>query len=230
MLVVKNLKKNFGSKKVLKGVDFKAEKGKITVLCGPNGAGKTTLIRIILKLMKYDEGEVSLSTDFNKIGFIFHKDILFSDITLKENLLFFTKVKRKNINKEIFDKYLNLFNLKNDLNTKLSKYSSGMKRKAELLRVILEEPEFMILDEPTANLDPLVKIEIRELLKKLNSEKNITIFMTSHNLDEVEKIGDKILILNNGKIAWTGDKKILEEEKLELEEKFLEIVRGGKNE
>ncbi len=229
MLKVKDVKKKFGSKKVLQGVNFQAQDGKITVLCGPNGAGKTTLIRIILKLMKQDEGEIRISTNLKNIGFVFHKDILFTDITLKENLLFFTKVKQKQINKEILNKYLDLFNLKDDYNTKLSKYSSGMKRKGELLRVILEEPEFMILDEPTANLDPLVKVEIRELLMKLNSEKDITIFMTSHNLDEVEKIGDKILILNAGKIVWEGDKKILENEKIDLEKKFLEIVRGGEN-
>jgi len=196
MLKVERVKKNFGEKSVLKGVDFRAEKGEITVLCGPNAAGKTTLIRIILNIMRKNDGRVEIKVDSNEIAFMFHKEVLFSDITLKENLKFFTKARSKNINAGLLDKYLRLFELEAELNNRVSKFSSGMKKKAELLRVIIEEPKFMILDEPTSNLDPLSKIEIREILKKINKDKNCTILMTSHNLDEVEKIGDKILILD----------------------------------
>ncbi len=227
MLVLKNIKKSFGSKKVLKGVNFHAERGKITVLCGPNGAGKTTLIRIILRLLREDEGSLNIDTSYSSIGFIFHNDILFKELTLKENIKFFLKSKKKALREEMLKKYLLFFKLDGDFDTKISKFSAGMKRKAELLRVILEEPEFLILDEPTSNLDPLVKVEIRKLLLELNRKEGLTIFMTSHNLDEVEKIGDKILILNDGIISWEGERETLEKEGVELEDKFLEVVKGG---
>lgn len=230
MLKVEGVKKNFGEKSVLKGVDFKAGEGEITVLCGQNAAGKTTLIRILLNIMRKDDGRVEIKVDSNEIAFMFHKEVLFPDITLKENLKFFIKARSKNTNEGLLDKYLKLFELKAELNNRISKFSSGMKKKAELLRVIIEEPKFMILDEPTANLDPLSKIEVREILKKINKDKNCTIFMTSHNLDEVEKIGDKILILDKGKIGWEGDMEMLKREKMDMEEKFLEVVKGRKDE
>jgi ABC-2 type transport system ATP-binding protein len=224
MIEMKNVRKKIFDKEVLKRINLIIPPKQITAICGPNGAGKTTIIRIILKLIKNDEGTIEYGCNLNDISFQLHKICLFPELTLKENISFFLKVKGKNLDKDYLNKYLSIFSLKKELNKKVSSFSEGMVKKADLLRVILERPRFLILDEPTSNLDPKSKVDMRNILKELVEYENATVFLTSHLLNEIEKLADKTIILDKGIIKWHGSMVLLEKENIDLESKYIEIL------
>jgi ABC-2 type transport system ATP-binding protein len=224
MIEMKNVRKKIFDKKVLNGIDLFIPPRQITAICGPNGAGKTTIIRIILKLIKNDEGTIEYGCNLNDISFQLHKICLFPELTLKENINYFLKVKGKNMDKDYLYKYLNIFSLEKELKKKVSSFSEGMAKKADLLRVVLEKPRFLILDEPTSNLDPISKVNVRNILKELVEYENTTVFLTSHLLNEIEKLADQTIILNEGAIKWQGSMELFEKESTDLESKYIEIL------
>lgn len=226
MIKIEKICKNIGTKQVLNNIDFSITPGQIVALCGPNGVGKTTLVRVILKIISPDSGTVSYSIPLNSISFLLHSKSLFGDLTLKENIDFFLKVKGTPLNSHSLEKYLDILSLENDLNSKVSTFSEGMTQKADLLRALLENPEILILDEPTSHLDPMGKIEVRKLLKNVVKEEGKSILLTSHLLHEIEKIADKVLILSSGKIRWKGELTSLLEDNIDLESKYVEILSG----
>jgi len=233
MIKLCNISKKIGSKKVIQNLSLDILKNRITAICGPNGAGKTTIIRMILKLVNLDSGLVKYGTNLNQISFLFHNSCLFSDLTLKENISFFMESKGIRLDLKKLYKVSEELNLEKDINRKISTFSQGMIQKADLIRALMENPEFLILDEPTANLDPEGKVKVREILKKKVKNNDLTVLLTSHLLDEVERLADYVYIINLGELCWHGGvKEDLAEENIDLESKFIEILnsKGDRNE
>jgi ABC-2 type transport system ATP-binding protein len=226
MVNLESISKNIGTKEVLQNVDLSISPGQIAALCGPNGAGKTTIVRIILKVISPDSGTIKYSIPLNSISFLLHSRSLFGDLTLKENIDFFLKIKGIPLNSYSLEKYLNILSLEKDFKAKVSTFSEGMAQKADILRALLEKPDILILDEPTSHLDPMGKIEVRKLLKNLVKEEGTSILLTSHLLHEIEKIADDVLILSSGKIRWRGVISSLIKDNVDLESKYVEIISG----
>lgn len=229
MIRLEKIVKSIRNKQVLKGIDLSVSHGKITALCGPNGAGKTTLVRILLKLVQPDSGNVNYSLPMKSISFMLHNNSLFEDLTLIENINFFLGIKGIAMDPHCLDKYLNILSLQDELRKKVSTFSKGMSQKADLLRALMEKPEVLLLDEPTSHLDPIGKIELRKLFRDLVEKDGMAILFTSHLLLEVEKIADDVVILAEGETKWRGELKSLLENGLDLETKFIEIISGKGN-
>lgn len=229
MIELENISKKIGLKEVLQNLSLNISKGKITAICGPNGAGKTTLIRIILNLICKDNGFIKYYVNLDDISFLFHKDCLFPDLTLKENLEFFLASKGMKLDQNKLIKYSTELDLKHEIKKKISTFSQGMIRKADLIRALMENPKLLILDEPTSDLDPIGKVKIREILKKKIKEQDLTIMLTSHLLSEVEKLADYIYIINKGQLYWEGNIQDIKKDNVDLESKFIELINYGVN-
>ncbi|RAJ08520.1 ABC-2 type transport system ATP-binding protein [Chitinophaga skermanii] len=201
----------FGKHKVLQQVSLNMPKGSIYGFLGPNGAGKTTTIRLLLGLLKPTQGEVllfneSLSTHripmLQKIGSLIEMPSLYLHLTGRENLR--NACILRNIPYAKIDEVLALVRLTKDANRKVKEYSLGMKQRLGLAIALLPDPSLLILDEPTNGLDPNGIIEMRELLKQLNRERGISIFISSHLLSEMEKVATHIGIIHHGRMMFQG--------------------------
>lgn len=215
LIEIQNLKKHYnnGKLKALDGIDVSIEKGKIYGLIGPNGAGKTTFVKLILgasfptcgniTINNYPAGSVEA---YKLIGYVCEKNALPLTETLYEYLFdaaSLSGIKRENI-PHIIDNKLAEFKLAEFKLAKLKSFSSGMKKKAQIIAALLTKPEILILDEPTANLDPVIRFEIIDYIKELSDKDDVTIIICSHNLDELEKIIDNVIMINKGKLIVEG--------------------------
>lgn len=197
-----NVSKYFGTKKVLDGVSFSVGKNDIFGYLGPNGSGKTTSIRLILELLHPDAGKVSLFQNSytpkmlrNKIGFCLDEEGLYPDLTAGQNLEFYDRVfhapeNRKKRIEELLDKV----GLLTEKDIPVSNFSKGMKRRLGIARALINNPELLILDEPTNGLDPDGQKEIKQIIQTM--AEHTTVFFSSHNLNDVEEVCNKIAILN----------------------------------
>lgn len=221
---IRNVKKILGNREVLKGISFDVEKREIFGYLGPNGAGKTTTIRILLGLLQADSGSLSiLGQDINlsetrmKIGFVLDKDGLYDNMTAEENLKFYSRIYRLSEASAKFDKLLRMVNLDDRAKDKVSTYSRGMRQRLTLARAMVHDPEVLVMDEPTAGVDPSGQIEIRQIMLDIAHRGNKTIFLSSHNLDEVQRICNRIALIDRGEIKLYG----------ELEDLRQKMGRGG---
>lgn len=217
---LESINKSIGERNILKSVCFHAQKGDIFGLLGPNGAGKTTTIRVILGLLKPTGGNLYLfgkrvnsdSRPHNsKIGFVLDKHGFYNNLSANENLYIYGKLyglDRTTIKKRI-DLLINLLGLQNRLNDTVKTYSKGMCQKLAIARSLLHQPDILILDEPTSGLDPTMQVEIRNLIEKLSKEQEMTILLSSHNLDEVERISNRIAIIASGQVKVFDEKNKL---------------------
>ncbi|WP_297520553.1 ABC transporter ATP-binding protein [uncultured Clostridium sp.] len=231
-LKVENVEKNFKSNKILNSISFNIKQSEIVGVIGPSGAGKTTLIKIIMGMEKADNGLVELlgykipnREVLGKIGYMAQADALYLDLSAKENLKFFGQmylVPKKELVDRI--KYLaKLLNLEDHLNKKVKSFSGGMKRRLSLALTLLQNPEFLILDEPTVGIDPQLRLDIWEELNKFKA-KGKSILVTTHVMDEAEKC-DRIILLGNGEILEDGSPKELKDKYgvASVEEVFLKV-------
>lgn len=204
ILETKDLTKTYGSKNVVNSVNLHIAKGDIYGFIGKNGAGKTTLMRLVLGLAFPTSGEIKLfgNTDLSKerarIGSLIEAPGLFKNCSAYENLKRFS-ILYGGTDEEIKD-LLKLVGLEDTGNKKAGVFSLGMKQRLGIAIALLGKPEFLVLDEPINGLDPAGIKEIRNLLLKLNKERNITIFIASHLIDELAKIATKYGIINNGNL------------------------------
>ncbi|ENQ3077057.1 ABC transporter ATP-binding protein [Bacillus cereus] len=212
VLNIKGLHKRYKDKHVLKGIDLTIKKGEIFGLLGPNGAGKSTLFKIILGLIEADEGSVEvLGADIkknridilSKTGSLIEAPSFYDHLSGYENLLIVSKMKNMN-DKEHVKELLNLFKLYEDRNRAFKKYSLGMKQRLGLAAAFMNNPQLLILDEPTNGLDPQGVYEVKELIKQAPSIFNSTIILSSHILSEVEQMADHIGIIHKGEIKYQG--------------------------
>jgi ABC-type multidrug transport system ATPase subunit len=208
----KNLTHGFSSSEnVLSNINLQVPEGSIYGFLGPNGAGKTTTLRLILGLLKKQTGNISIfNKPFNlnrieilqKTGSLIETPSLYGHLTARENLTVSQKIYQ--CPKERMTEVLKLVGLENTGKKKTSQFSLGMKQRLSVAVALLPDPSLLILDEPTNGLDPNGIIEIRELLKRLNKEKGITILVSSHLLSEIEKLVTHVGIINRGQMMFQG--------------------------
>jgi len=209
---IKNVKKTLGNREVLKGISFDVEMGDIFGYLGPNGAGKTTTIRILLGLFQADFGkleilgqDIKLSETRNKIGFVLDADGLYDNMTAEENMEYYARIYGLfKANKRIRE-LLDMVELGNRAKDRVNTYSKGMRQRLALARAMVHDPEVLILDEPTSGVDPSGQIEIRQIMIEMARKKNKTIFLSSHNLDEVQRICNRIALIDRGEIKLYGE-------------------------
>lgn len=208
VLEVKNINKFFGKKQILKDISFDIEEGEILGFVGPNGSGKTTTIKIILGLQKASSGEVyingkNIKENFEnaiiKVGAIVESPDMYMYLSGLDNLKLVANY--YNISHDKIDSIVEFVGLKDRIKDTVSKYSLGMRQRLGIAQAILNKPNLLIVDEPTNGLDPSGIIEFRKMLKELAKKEKISIFISSHNLAEIENICDKVLLINEGEIV-----------------------------
>lgn len=217
IIEIKNMSKNFKNKKLYNDFSLEIEANTVHAIVGPNGSGKTSLLRILTGLYKEDKGSVIVHGDH---AMLLENDYLYEDKTGIDNIdiygLYFG-YKGKG-----YKKYSDLLGISDDLERKVSTYSKGMKRKLSLLIIALMNPDIVFLDEATSGVDPISRVQIRDLIKILK-DKGKTIVITSHDLSEIEKVADKVTMIKNGKILFTKNIDDIKGES--LEELFIEEGR-----
>ena len=235
-----NLSKTYKSKKAVRNINFKINENEIMGLLGPNGCGKTTTIGMILGLLKPTSGKVfinGLDIEKNKIS-ILHKMNFISPyielpkkLTVRQNLIVYGKLYNiQNLDDQI--KYLsNKLRLDVLLDKITGELSSGQKNRVSLAKALINNPTVLLLDEPTASLDPETGDFVRTFLENYKKEKKISILLASHNMDEVKRLCSSVLMMKDGAIVDSGtpDDLIKKHGRKNLEEVFLELVRN-KNE
>lgn len=210
---VKDLKKNYGDFQALKGISFEVEKGEILGFLGPNGAGKTTTMKILTGFIRSTSGKAEVlgykSSEGHlemrsKVGYLAEHNPLYHEMIVKEYLEYIGELSgldKKNI-KSRLKKVVYECGLSEKIASPIHTLSKGFKQRVGLASVLIHDPEILILDEPTAGLDPNQMIEIRQLIKELGEEK--TVILCSHHLAEVEKTCNRVVIINHGKIVAAG--------------------------
>ena len=231
-----NLSKSYKSKQAVNNINFKINENEIVGLLGPNGCGKTTTIGMILGLLKPTSGQVlinGIDIEKNKISLL-HKMNFISPyielpkkLTVKQNLTVYGKLYNINNLNDRIDYLSNKLRLNNLLDKITGELSSGQKNRVSLAKALINEPTVLLLDEPTASLDPETGDFIRTFLENYKKEKKIAVLLASHNMDEVKRLCGTVLMMNDGNIIDRGapDNLIKKYGRKNLEEVFLELVR-----
>ena len=208
VLELKNVSKSFGKRKVIDNLNLEVQEGEIYGFLGPNGSGKTTTIKMILKLISSDSGEIKVNgydttKEFEKamecIGAIVENPDLYKYMSGIDNLRLHARI--RNIDEKRIEEVLELVELKEREKDKVSKYSLGMKQRLGLALTLLHKPKVLILDEPTNGLDPAGIKKLRDILKEISHQEGVAVFVSSHILSEMQLMCDKVAVLDNGKIV-----------------------------
>ncbi|MCX6748762.1 MAG: ATP-binding cassette domain-containing protein [Candidatus Pacearchaeota archaeon] len=237
IIQVKNLVKRYGEFIAVNDVSFDVKKGEVFAFLGPNGAGKTTTIKMLTTLLHPNSGEIKVNgfspvKEQDKVrhsfGIVFQDPSLDDELTAYENLDFhgvLYNVKQEIRKQRIPEllKLVELFERKDDL---VKTFSGGMKRRLEIARGLIHHPKILFLDEPSIGLDPQTRNFLWSYIKKLNQKENMTVFLTTHYMEEADKIADRIAIIDNGKIVKIGTPKELKKDtdSSTLEEAFLKLT------
>ena len=208
VLELKNVSKSFGKRKIIDNLNLEVQEGEIYGFLGPNGSGKTTTIKMILKLISSDSGEIKVNgydttKEFEKamecIGAIVENPDLYKYMSGIDNLRLHARI--RNISEERIQEVLELVELKGREKDKVGKYSLGMKQRLGLALTLLHKPKVLILDEPTNGLDPAGIKTLRDILKEISHKEGVAVFVSSHILSEMQLMCDKVAVLDYGKIV-----------------------------
>jgi ABC-2 type transport system ATP-binding protein len=208
---VVNISKSYGDQKALDAVSFSVKKGEIVGFLGPNGAGKSTLMKILTTYITADEGSAAVNgfdVNFNQksvqlsVGYLPEHNPLYLDLYVREYLAFNADVFK--VEKSRINDVIELTGLTSESHKKIGQLSKGYRQRVGLANALLHNPDVLILDEPTTGLDPNQLVEIRNVIKNVGKDK--TVFLSTHIMQEVEAICDRVIIINNGKIVT--DKKL----------------------
>ncbi len=218
ILTVENLVKTYKDVVAVNDISFSVKRGSLFAFLGPNGAGKSTTINVITTLLDKNSGTVKLNGETDekyfreKLGVVFQNNVLDDVLTVKENLLYrgalYLKTKEKVV--ERYSELSEFLNLKEFENQRFKTLSGGQKRRTEIARALFANPEILLLDEPTTGLDPETRKIVWEVIEKLKNEKGITIFLTTHYMEEAAN-ADHVVIINKGKIMVQGTPAYLKE-------------------
>ena len=232
-----NLSKSYNSKQAVNDINFKINENEIVGLLGPNGCGKTTTIGMMLGLLKPTNGQVlinGMDIEKNKISLL-HKMNFISPyielpkkLTVRQNLVVYGKLYNvKNLNEQI-DYLSNKLRLDKLLDNVTGELSSGQKNRVSLAKALINNPTVLLLDEPTASLDPETGDFVRTFLENYKKENKISVLLASHNMDEVKRLCNSVLMMKGGRIVDSGtpDHLIKKHGRKNLEEVFLELVRN----
>ena len=209
---INNLNKSFGKKAVLKDLSFNVPDGSITGFLGPNGAGKTTTLRIILGLIPLLDGKINLlnhslpkerTIAVEQTGAVVENPNFIETLSAFDNLHWFGSL-YKPLSKDRIFEAIEMVGLKEAARQKFGTFSTGMKQRLGVAFGILHDPKLLILDEPTSGMDPAGRVQMREILKKIHKEKQTTIFLSSHLLDEVQRLCDYVVIIDQGRNIKEG--------------------------
>lgn len=199
-----NLTKNYGNRPALNGVDLKIGKGQLIAFLGTNGAGKSTTINILTGLLKPTSGTISYAANL-KIGVVFQTSVLDDKLSVKANLYLRARM-YKEFSSEWLEELINLMGIRRFLHQKYGTLSGGQRRRVDIARSLVNRPDILFLDEPTTGLDLQTRLVIWQLLQKLQKEQGLTIFLTTHYLEEAES-ADQMYILENGHVLASGTVK-----------------------
>ena len=236
IIEVKKLNKIYDKIIAVKDLSFVINKGKIIGLLGPNGCGKTTTIAMILGLVKPTSGEIIIKGKnlekerinlLEKMNFISPYVELPKKLTVEENLKVYAGLYGvKNANEKIYE-LVNELRLNEFLKKKTGELSSGQKNRISLAKALINDPEILMMDEPTASLDPETGDFVRSFIEHYSSKTNVTILLASHNMNEVERLCDSVMMMKDGIIVDTGKSQelISRHGRKNLEEVFLKIAR-----
>ena len=239
MLKITNLSKSFREKSVLKDVSFNVNEGEIVCLLGNNGAGKTTIINCILKMIRPDSGEIRLdgkaidkcknSEYFNKVSALLESSSnVYDYLTGMQNIKYFAGLSKLDSKSPEIAKYIDDFELREAINKPVGEYSRGMQQKLALIISLMQSPKLLLLDEPTLGLDIKSKNSVIDNLNRLVKEKGMAVILTTHQMEVVQKLNGRVLILKDGAVknfsesledrnlsyivSYIKDGKIVEEE------------------
>ncbi len=241
ILEVENLKKVYGSKKdlafALKGIDFSVFEGEIFGLLGPNGAGKSTTLNILIGLLTPTSGTVKIfGKDFfeneeetkNKMNIATAYAELAQNLTVYQNLKVFAFLYGIKNYKSKIENLLEQFQITDLKKQRIDSLSAGQRTRVNLCKSLINDPEFLLLDEPTASLDPVMAAHVRTMLLNIQKERKLTIIFTSHNMPEVEQMCDRVALLNKGKIYKIDTPENLQKflEVPSMEEVFIKLASG----
>lgn len=240
IIEVKNLSKSYGSIKAVKGISFYVEKGKLFAFLGPNGAGKSTTIDIICTFLKKDSGNIvidglELGKDDDeirgRIGAVFQDGLLDNLLTVEENLMIrggLYKNKKEDL-KAAVDEIAEIMGITEILKRPYGKLSGGQRRRCDIARALINKPQILFLDEPTTGLDPQTRKSVWETIQRLQKSNNMTLFLTTHYMEEAAE-ADYVIIIDEGKIAAKGTPAYLREtyakDKLSLMCRDVKAVSG----
>lgn len=234
VVMVEKLSKSFGSFTAVRDLSFSLEKGSLTGLLGGNGAGKTTTISMLLGLLKPSSGSIAIFGDpfhqnrekiLSRMNFCSPYVDLPQRLTVRENLSVFARLYQVFDPVQRIEELAGEFKLGDFIDKPVRRLSSGQKTRVTLVKALINKPEFLLLDEPTASLSPDVSIWIRERLKNYRDQTGATILFASHDMREVEMLCDRVLIMNKGSLIDQGSPGELMEkhQRKSLEEVFLSV-------
>jgi ABC-2 type transport system ATP-binding protein len=237
IIEVKDLVKKFGDYTAVDNISFDVKRGQIFAFLGPNGAGKTTTIRMLTTMLHPTSGKVSLNGFDPKhqanetrksFGIVFQDASLDNELTAYENMRFHAVL--YNVPKEIYEprieELMNLVELWDRKKEYVKNFSGGMKRRLEIARGLLHHPKVLFLDEPTLGLDPQTRNKMWEYIGNLNKKEGLTVFFTTHYMQEADRYAEKIAIIDHGKIVASGSSVELQKQtgKSSLEDAFLALT------
>jgi ABC-2 type transport system ATP-binding protein len=218
LLTARNLVKDYGSFRAVHDVSFDVFPGDVLGFLGPNGAGKSTTLRMLLSLIRPTEGQIHIfdkdllthrTSILSKIGCIIEKPDFYKYLSARKNLQLFARWSAQDIPNSKIDELLEFVGLGDRGKDKVAGFSHGMRQRLGIAQALLNDPELILLDEPTTGLDPQGIIEVRELILRLKNERNKTIVLSSHLLSEIELIANRMVIINKGKALVQGEVSVL---------------------
>jgi len=236
ILDINNLCKKFGDFTAVNDISLHVNKGDIYGFLGPNGAGKSTTLRMVLGLIKPSKGEILINGEnisgskrkyLNSIGALIEKPDFYKNLSAFDNLKILYKMSRlKNVNK--IKDVLNEVDLWDKRNQKVGGFSQGMKQRLGIAQTLIHDPSLIILDEPSNGLDPQGQADMRSLILKINKEMGITVIISSHILSEIEKISNRMVVINNGqKIVEGNVEELMQNELLKVSFKSSDLKLIG---
>lgn len=237
---VEHLTKKFGDVTAVNDISFSVEKGERFAFLGPNGAGKSTTIKMLTTLLTPTSGTLSIagndpisdpSAVRKSFGIVFQDPSLDDELTAWENMEFHGVLYgvEKNLRRKRIEELLKFVDLYDRKDSLVKEYSGGMRRRLEIARGLLHHPKIIFLDEPTLGLDPQTRNHMWQYLQKLNKEEGITVFFTTHYMEEADKVAERIAVIDHGKIVamGTGEELKKQTNTSSLEEAFLKLTGEG---
>ena len=233
MLKTNDLTKKYKRFK-LKPTSINIEKGEIVALIGANGAGKSTFIKCLCGLVEADGGSIEINNQpVNKIddklvlGFMNQEQDVYSDVRIKDLTHFVVDILHDRFDEEIYNHYFyDVFKL--DEEYKIKELSTGMRVKYFLSMELAKRPDFLVLDEPTSGLDPIIREEVLDILKSIVEENDTTILFSSHITEDIEKIADRVIFIDDGQIMLQGNKRDIKHEYVQInQEQYAEICKSN---
>ena len=240
IIEVHNLRKVFNGVTAVDGISFSIEEGKITGLLGPNGAGKTTTIQMLLDLVTPTSGNIVIfgkhmrdarEEILSKVNFSSPYVALPNNLKVWENLATFARLYGVRNVKEKIEELCDFFEIRALLPKRTATLSTGQLTRLNLTKALLNDPKLLLLDEPTASLDPDIADKVRKMLKRIQKERAVTILYTSHNMSEIEELCERVIFINKGVITDDGTPEELAQKygKKDMNDVFLTIARGDNN-